>query len=233
MIIEEEMVGRPEPRRRTPSTGWTGLHSWIFLIVVICAVLFAGLMNRYQYLSPTEGGKTYRADKLFGSIQELDLEKGWIKANPQPSSAAGKMSAQTLADISSVIKTVTQPVAKTTEPEAPKTAAPPTVENPFGTAPTAPVPAPTVAVKPQTAGELSPEAKLKMFQSEFPEYGKEEFQLANDDLYPNWKKALAPNGTWPEFLAVYKEFIQWWTDSGSPPEPGFKLWRKFMATKKK
>ena len=53
--------------------------------------------------------------------------------------------------------------------------------------------------------------------SGLPGFGKEQFQLANDDLYPDWKKNIAPNGTWPEFLGVYRDFVQWWTDQGSPP----------------
>ena len=71
------------------------------------------------------------------------------------------------------------------------------------------------------------------FSKSFPDYGEEEFQLANDDLYPDWKRTYAPDGTWLEFLKVYGEFIEWWTDAGSPPEPGFKLWKDFLGTRKK
>jgi hypothetical protein len=81
--------------------------------------------------------------------------------------------------------------------------------------------------------EMARDEKMKSFLKMFPEYGEEEFQLANDDLYPDWKKRVAPEGTWNDFLKVYGEFIQWWTDAGSPPEPGMKLWGKFLATKKR
>jgi hypothetical protein len=80
---------------------------------------------------------------------------------------------------------------------------------------------------------MSKEDRLRVFQKVFPEFGQDEFQLADDDLYPFWKKTEAPNGTWPEFLVMYKDFIQWWTDAGSPPEPGFKLWKDFRAGKGK
>jgi hypothetical protein len=75
------------------------------------------------------------------------------------------------------------------------------------------------------------EERLQAFKQLFPDYGEEEFQLANDDLFPDWKKKVSAKGTWPEFLAVYGEFIQWWVDSGSPPEPGFKLWENFLTRK--
>ena len=81
--------------------------------------------------------------------------------------------------------------------------------------------------------EMSQDDRMKLFLGKYPDYGEEEFQLANGDLFPNWRKNLAPQGTWPEFMVVYGEFIQWWIDSGSPPEPGFKLWQDFIATKRR
>ena len=89
------------------------------------------------------------------------------------------------------------------------------------------------AARPNEIPEMGKEERLKTFKKAFPDFGQDEFQLANDDLYPDWKKSVAPNGTWPEFLTVYKDFIQWWNDAGSPPEPGFKLWREFLAKGKK
>ena len=92
------------------------------------------------------------------------------------------------------------------------------------------VSAPKEAAAPP-APTMSREERFKAFRKFYPDYGEEEFQLANDDLFPDWKRTLAPDGNWKEFLPVYGEFIQWWTDAGSPPEPGFKLWRDFLATK--
>ena len=80
--------------------------------------------------------------------------------------------------------------------------------------------------------ELTPAEKFSSFQKEFPDFGKDEYQLANDDLYPDWKANVNPNGTWKEFLTVYRDFIQWWNDAGSPPEPGFKLWKDYLKAKK-
>jgi len=89
---------------------------------------------------------------------------------------------------------------------------------------------PSSVPKPQ---ELTKEERLKAFQKLFPDFGEPEFQLANDDLFPDWKKTVSPNGTWQQFLAVYKDFIQWWNDTGSPAESGFKLWRDFLASREK
>ena len=64
--------------------------------------------------------------------------------------------------------------------------------------------------------------KLKLFQTTFPDFGEDEFQLANDDLFPDWKKRIAPNGTWGDFLMTYKDFIRWWNDAGN-------LWNPYQA----
>jgi hypothetical protein len=85
----------------------------------------------------------------------------------------------------------------------------------------------------ETPKELTEEEKLQVFKKVFPEFGKDEFQLANDDLYPDWKKTVSPTGTWSDFLSVYGDFVQWWNDQGSPPEPGYKLWRDFLANRPK
>ena len=42
--------------------------------------------------------------------------------------------------------------------------------------------------------ELSEKEKLDEFKKTFPDFGKDEFQLANDDLYPDWKKRVSPDG---------------------------------------
>jgi hypothetical protein len=74
--------------------------------------------------------------------------------------------------------------------------------------------------------------KYESFLRAFPEYGEDEYELASDDLYPDWKKNHAPDATWDDFMVVYKEFIEWWTDRGRPMEPGMKLWEQFMAKRK-
>jgi hypothetical protein len=80
--------------------------------------------------------------------------------------------------------------------------------------------------------KASPEGRFKAFQVAYPEFGKDEFAFANADLYPDWKGKMRPNGTWEEFLPVYKEFVQWWRDKGSPLKPGFRLWKDFLAQRK-
>ncbi len=79
--------------------------------------------------------------------------------------------------------------------------------------------------------EMSREERLDMFLGRFPDYGEDEFQLAHEDLYPDWKKRMGADGQWPKFIDVYQEFIDWWIDAGSPPKPGFQLWEEFMASK--
>ena len=66
---------------------------------------------------------------------------------------------------------------------------------------------------------MSLDEKVKVFQKAFAGFGNDEFQLANDDLYPDWKKGASPNGTWAEFLGVYRDFVQWWLDQGCPARP--------------
>jgi hypothetical protein len=62
--------------------------------------------------------------------------------------------------------------------------------------------------------DLSTDENYRSFKKAFPYFGKNEFELASDDLYPHWKKTAAPNGTWDEFLLVYRDFVQWWDDNG-------------------
>jgi hypothetical protein len=237
MIVNDD-ARRPETRQYRPLGGWTTLHSWIFLGIVALGFMVIGLQNRYHYLNPQGLGKAYRIDKLFGSIQEFDPSQGWIVAQLQVGGSPQAVSMMeppgSRAVPMNMPGTMSQP---STEPVEAEVAAPPGAvhrEEPSASARqevVAPTPA-VQAVKPKESPELSKEEKFKVFQQAFPDFGKDEFQLANDDLYPDWKKNLAPNGTWAEFLSVYRDFIQWWNDSGSPPEAGFKLWKDFLASRK-
>jgi hypothetical protein len=56
------------------------------------------------------------------------------------------------------------------------------------------------------SAELSDEKKRRTYERAFPGCRREVFELANDDLYPDWKKNHSPTGTWEEFLLVYKRF---------------------------
>ncbi len=212
-------------------SGWTSIHSWIFLGIVILAVLVMGFQNRYHYLSPLGLGKAYRIDKLFGGIQEYDPSKGWIVAQLQPLQQQMSMSGQ--APEPSQAVPMHMPGALPSQPGTIGVGTTPESQEEEAS------PAATKEAQPKTAAqgkespELSLDERVKQFQKAFPGFGKEEFQLANDDLYPDWKKNIAPNGTWPEFLGVYREFVQWWTDQGSPPEAGSKLWKDFLASRGK
>jgi hypothetical protein len=227
MIVTDD-PRRPEQRGSRTGPSWTSLHSWIFLAIVALALLVIGLQNRYHYLNPQGLGKAYRIDKLFGSIQEFEPGQGWIAAQLQSTPAPQNFSMMEppAAGAPAVPMNVPGGVVPGAEERQTKSAAvkPAVKEEPVA----AKEPA---AAKP--APELSVEEKYKAFKKAFPEFGQDEFQLANDDLYPDWKKSEAPNGTWPQFLVLYKGFIQWWTDTGSPPEPGFKLWRDFRSGKGK
>jgi hypothetical protein len=100
----------------------------------------------------------------------------------------------------------------------------------------------------QKSGTLNPRAKRRprqrsisatithkeeyqVFRQAFPHYGKPEFELAYQVLYADWRKRMAPNGTWRQFLEVYKEFIDWWVARNSPRESGMKLWRDFLKSR--
>jgi hypothetical protein len=244
MTVTNNNVRRPEAtagKRATP--GWTSMHSWIFLVIVAVGLTVIVLENRYHYLSPAGLGKAYRIDRLFGSIQEFEPSVGWVTAQLQvpPATPMGRPPAMP-----------SQAVPQAMPGAAPGAVLPPTA----GVRMEEPRPSPAEAkeeARPQPRAEkevpvtverapqqapieekpiMGRDQRLKAFVAAYPEYGEEEFQLANDDLFPDWKKKIAPQGTWPEFLKVYGEFIQWWTDAGSPPEPGFKLWNDFLATKR-
>lgn len=248
MILNDE-GRRPEDNKEKNAVGWTTLHSWIFLGVVALGLFVIAMQNRYHYLSPLGLGKAYRIDKVFGGIQEFDPSRGWMKAQlempPQgvsmlpPSSVPGSVPGspetpapgQDLRAESPSSVTGAQPGG---QPEQPGARPPAPQEQ--GLERTSPSEREhSAAVQPQPLPkpkELTPAEKFSSFKKEFPDFGKDEFQLANDDLYPDWKANVNPNGTWKEFLPVYRDFIQWWNDAGAPPEPGFKLWKDYLKAKK-
>lgn len=238
MILDEQDLQRPESRLRSrEAAGWTSLHSWVFLGIIAVGLVLLVLQNRYHYLNPQGLGKAYRIDKLWGSIQEFDPTDGWISARlaqvppaqmpgmpPQPAPGSPAMPPPQAAGAKSpsVAPLAEQPSA-TPLPE--RTEARPPAQPPTKTA----VKESALSEKP----EMSTEERLRSFLKAFPDFGQEEFQLANDDLYPDWKQNTAPQGTWPEFLKVYGAFIAWWQKAGSPPESGMKLWKDFIAAQKR
>jgi hypothetical protein len=232
MIVEDGGVRRPESNRTKPAGGWTALHSWIFLGIVAFGLLVIGLQNRYHYLSPLGLGKAYRIDKLFGAIQEFDPAQGWVKAQiPGPGPNLSMAEPQGAKSVPMQMPGMMNQPSVASEPMprpgAAKANAPAYVEKELE--PTV-ASTPAVREKPQPAKELSDAERRKIFQEQFPEFKQDdEFQLANEDLYPNWKKSRGGAGTWPEFLGVYKDFLQWYTDKGSPEVSGDKLWQEFMA----
>ncbi len=217
--------------------GWTNLHSWVFLAIVALGLLVLGVQNRYHYLSPLGLGKAYRIDKLFGGIQEFDPSKGWIVAQLQmvPPQQAMSMAPPSAPLVPSSQMNLPGSMPSSGDVVQPKAAVAPTMEKESTPAATvAQPPKEQVAVtptRPAVTPEMSKEEKFKLFQKTFADFGQEEFQLANDDLYPDWRKRYAPNGNWPEFLGVYRDFIQWWNDAGNPTESGFKLWQDFLSTR--
>jgi hypothetical protein len=244
MTSTDNSPRRPETSSgQRPLQGWTAVHSWVFLVIVAVGLTFIVLENRWHYLSPLGLGKAYRIDRLFGSIQEFDPSGGWVTAQiepgmapsggpPEPSTVPvpmqmpGMRTPETMPpQPRPMTETFTPPPGAPRE-EAPSTS-PRTREAPPQERRTA-----VETLPGQKAGD-SQEDRWMSFHKAFPDFGEEEFQLANDDLFPDWKKKIAANGTWPQFLKVYGEFIQWWTGAGSPPEPGLKLWQDFIATKRR
>lgn len=228
-MSEKDQTGNVE------RSGWTNIHSWVFLGIVAVGLLVLGAQNRYHYLSPLGLGKAYRIDKLFGGIQEFDPSKGWIVAQlqmapPQQAMSMLEPSAPLMPPGSMNMPGSMPPSADVVRPKA---AAAPTMEKEVVSV--VPVqPKEQIAAtpaRPAAVPEMNKEEKYKLFQKMFADFGEEEFQLANDDLYPDWRKRFAPNGNWPEFLGVYRDFIQWWNDAGNPSESGFKLWQDFLSTR--
>lgn len=258
MIVSDNEARRPEQRQRNGKPGWTALHSWIFLAIVALGLTLVAIQNRYFYLSPLGLGKAYRIDKLFGGIQEFEPVKGsWIKADipsgpsgpppqamsmmPPPSQALqmnqpGMMppgAPSVSGSVPGMSPSPTLPQETESKESAPteqtkETQTPAIVEQEIPETKSG-----AVASKPQKPVEISEGDRFKMFEAKFPGFGKQEFQLANDDLYPHWKKNIVKNGTWPQFLDTYADFVQWWKDSGSPSESGFKLWQDFLASRKR
>ncbi len=246
------MIDRPKEERRPDldnlklTPGWTKIHSWVFLIIIAFGFFILGIQNRYHYLSPVGLGKAYRIDKLFGGIQEFDPHQGWIVAQLQPTAPPTAMS---MLEPSSSgpqtpqvepMKAPEKPPVIEKEPEAPSVSATtPKEETSAVSQNKESTPAPVVS-SPSTASvvkppveEMSTQDKFQAFKKVFPDFGEDEFQLASDDLYPDWKKRFAPNGTWGEFLTTYKDFIRWWNDAGNPAETGVKLWQEYLAARGK
>lgn len=247
------MIDRPKEERRPDldksklGSGWTSLHSWVFLGIIALGFLILGIQNRYHYLSPAGLGKAYRIDKVFGGIQEFDPSKGWITAQLQsgaPPSAMSMLepsaSGPQLPQVAPMNMSAAVPSTMGKDPETASVGAIGLKEErPASSAPreslgypTSSAPATVNAVKPVEA-EMTVEQRLSFFQKTFPDFGEDEFQLANDDLFPDWKKRLAPTGTWADFLLVYKDFIRWWNDAGNPAESGIKLWQEYLAARGK
>ncbi len=235
MIVNDNEVRRPESKGSRATPGWTYVHSWIFLGIVALGLTVIGLQNRYYYLSPLGLGKAYRIDKLFGGIQEFDPGHGWIKAQLQagsPSQPMSMMEPSMPAPPAVQMHMPAVPPPGVVEPRTPVVPELSKEERSPAAVPKENIPpSPRVEPSPRPGVEapMSKEESFRVFQKTFPDYGEDEFQLAHDDLYPDWKKSVAPDGTWQEFLDVYRDFVKWWTDTGSPQESGMKLWKDYLA----
>lgn len=236
MIVNDE-TRRPQSSGQRHAGGWTALHSWIFIAIVAVGLFVIGVQNRYHYLSPAGLGKAYRIDKFFGGIQEFDPSQGWVTAQlqsmpaPQAYSMNEPPGSQAMRMPTPMQSGAVPPGGYSPEPSINMPA--PQKEEVISRK-EAQVPSP--AAQPSRAKEVSEmgvDEKFNAFKSTFPAFGKDEFLLANDDLYPDWKKNVAPKGNWNEFLKTYGDFIQWWNDTGQPPESGFKLWKEFLASRKR
>lgn len=235
------------------SAGWTSTHSWVFLVIVavgLAAILF---QNRYFYLMPQGSATAYRVSKFFGSVQEFNPASGWVKARLSSScavSSTGVMQPPGATDQpgapmnvpASATPGVVSPGGRPTETmalkEPPKPDEQPAKEegkesasgqeaepgNESATAPSA---------QPAETQQMSSEQAYQMFTKAFPDFGEAEFELAHEDLFPKWRKSSAQDGTWPQFLGLYKGFIAWWKAQGSPfDRSGEELWRDFMKSQK-
>jgi len=240
MVAQNDSERELEQLNRIAPGGWTTIHSWIFLAIVAIGFTVIAWQNRYHYLSPLGLGKAYRIDKLFGGIQEFDPAGSWVRAQLQTMPPPQAMSMMEPPSSLSQAVPMNMPgsVRPLGTPEHQVSGAPDIrrdeafpqergreIPSVHAAAQPPPTPSPQIA---QT--EISKEENLLSFQKLFPEFGQDEFQLANDDLYPDWKKNVAATGNWNQFLSVYRDFVQWWNESGSPPEPGLKLWKDFLAS---
>jgi hypothetical protein len=247
MIDRSEHEGRHDVIEQKSCSSWSTLHSWVFLSIIALGFLVLGMQNRYHYLSPAGLGKAYRIDKIFGGIQEFEPAKGWVVAQLQPVAPLHGMS---MLEPSSGGPQVPQvnpmnvpasapaPATLDKEPEiAPIGAAIPKEQKSSSSilkenisSSGGSISETVSAVKP-VEEKLSKEQMFQLFHNTFPDFGEDEFQLANDDLFPDWKKRIAPNGTWGDFLVTYKDFIRWWNDAGNPAESGVKLWQEYLAAR--
>ena len=240
--------------------GWTKIHSWIFVILVAAGLALIAFQNRYHYIMPDTTGKAFRISKLTGAVQEYDPSVGWMSAQisgnaPIGSSPTSNDQEPTVSEPSAVPMTVppgTRPEtvptqgsnltentssqpntsAKTEEPSS-GSVSENTVSSQPGSQPSTSVQTERTSrpSQPTSSAPLSREEKYRTFKEAFPDYGEPEFELASEDLFPEWRQRVAPNGTWQQFLSVYKEFIDWWTAQGQPQESGMKLWQKFLASR--
>ena len=151
-------------------SGWTSLHSWIFLVIVILAVLVIGIQNRYHYLSPLGLGKAYRIDKLFGGIQEYDPSRGWIVAQLQsiqaPMSMSGAEPSQALPmPMPGIPSTppgaVGMGATQSPEPREEETAPPAITKEAT----------PKITGRAKESPEMSLDERVKQFQKAFPGFG--------------------------------------------------------------
>ncbi|MGC8658493.1 MAG: hypothetical protein ACP5U1_05410 [Desulfomonilaceae bacterium] len=245
MIDKLKEERRPDSDNLKFSPGWTKIHSWVFLIIIAFGFFILGVQNRYHYLSPVGLGKAYRIDKLFGGIQEFDPHQGWIVAVLQPTAPPNAMSMLEPSSSGPQIPQV-EPVNTPEKPhvvekdEEASVAPISPKEEPSAVSEPKEVTAAPAVTSPSTSNtantpikEMSTEERFQAFKKVFPDFGQDEFQLASDDLYPDWKKRFAPNGTWAEFLVTYKDFIRWWNDAGNPAETGVKLWQEYLAARGK
>ena len=200
--------------------GWTKLHSWIFLAIVTGTLAFMAFQNRYQYFPPQEHAKPYRVDKLFGQVQLYESERGWV-----PVETSQEVSVQPTRPTPIVPRPNPTP-----QPSASSTELPQVKPNP--PRPVISVPAPVPPPEPPSVPAVTEPTradKWAAFHQAFPTFGKEEFDLAADDLYPTWKARANRSGTWPEFLEEYRRFIDWWIKKGSPADQtGVELWNAFL-----
>ena len=197
MIVNDDDVRRPDSRGPRFVGGWTSLHSWIFLAIVALGLIVIGLQNRYQYLSPLGLGKAYRIDKFFGSIQEFDPDRGWVVATLPSGPPQQALSMLERPRSGSRAVPMIMPGEGTPQGESPEPGTVTAQSMHKEQVPAAQTQKEATAAAQQTAipkqtQEMSKEEKLKAFKEAFPDFGKEEFQLANDDLYPDWKKNVRP-----------------------------------------
>jgi hypothetical protein len=242
MTIERE-IGHYSADRANP--GWSSLHSWVFIVIVALGLLLTGYLNRYEYFSV--GAKAYRVSKITGGIQEYNPIQGWVAAGFSETPPDMYASSTTQEPITPPPSPVEEPSQAAGAPEQTlivgEEATPEPEPAPEDTAPQSPEPdsepeetqiepaeVDDSGVQPSDQEpEMSVEDRFKAFLQLNPGYGEEEFKLANETLYPHWKENIKPGGNFVQFLSAYKKFTQWWIDAGSPREPGFQLWKRFLS----